>query len=116
MIEGRCHARVAVAACHNFRVWPNFETDLLERAAIFLRSATGKKNSRAIDLPGQFSEDFAQTLRRGQAQIGWRQFSLVDDAKFRAGRIGDFYKHPGGFRATAFEAKDALAGFHVFRL
>src|SRR5216117_3653791 len=60
MIETRCQARIAVAARDDFGVWPNFKTDLLERAAIFLRSATGKKNSRAIDLLRQLSEDFAQ--------------------------------------------------------
>ena|SRR5437667_6177010 len=119
MIEGGCKARVTVAACCDLRVRPPLETNFFERAAVLLCGATGEKNSRAIELFRQFSKDRAQALGRGQPEIGWRQFSLIDNTKFPAG-ITDptysFYKHPGGFRATAFNAEDALAGFHVLRL
>src|SRR5437773_10442847 len=54
MIERRCQPGVAITACDNFGVWPDLETDLLEQAAIFLCGATGKNNSRVIDLLWQF--------------------------------------------------------------
>jgi hypothetical protein len=111
VIEGCCQARIAVAARDDFGVWPDLETDLFEQAAIFICGATGKKDSRAIDLLWQFSENRAQTLRRGEPKIRRRQFSVVNDAKFRAGRIG-YYEHPGCFCTAAFDAEDALTGFH----
>ena len=115
MIEGRCQARVSVAASGDLSVRPYLETNFLERTAIFRRGTTGKKNSRAIDLLWQLSENCAQTLGRGKAEIRRRQFSVLDNAKFRTERTNPsygFYEHPGGFRAAAFNAEDALAGFH----
>src|ERR1043166_10001850 len=69
MIESGCQARVAVAARHDFGVWPYLETDLLERATIFLCSGTGKTNSSAINLLWQLSENCAQTFGRGKPEI-----------------------------------------------
>jgi len=115
MIEGGCQARVAVAARHDFGVWQYLETDLLERAAIFLCGATGKKNSSAINLLWQLRENCAQTFGRGKPEIRWRHFALIDDAKFRTGHFG-YYEHPGGFRTATFHPEDALAGLHVFIL
>ncbi|PYI41552.1 MAG: hypothetical protein DMF12_09960 [Verrucomicrobia bacterium] len=117
MIEGRCEPRVAIAARNDFGVWPNLETDLLERTAIFLSAATGKENSRAIDLLWQLSKNRAQTIGCGEPEIRWGQFSVVDNAKFAARCIHSshsFRKHPGGFRAAALDPEDALAGFHHF--
>jgi hypothetical protein len=117
MIERRCEAGVAVAARNDFSIWPDLETDFLERTAIFLCGATGKENSGAINLLWQLSKNHAQTLGRREAKIRWGQFSLVDDVKFPAG-ITDpgyrFYEYPGGFRAAAFDPENALAGFHHF--
>ena len=50
MIEGSRHARVTVAARGDLRVRPDFETNFLERVAVFLCGATRKENARAIDL------------------------------------------------------------------
>src|SRR5439155_3571568 len=98
MIERRCEAGITVAARHDFRFRPDLEADLPKRATVFLRSATSKKYSSVIDLRRQFGKDRAQTLGRGEAKIRGLQFSLLQNAKFRAGRIGySFYKHPGGF-------------------
>src|SRR6516162_8770874 len=119
MIERCCEAGVAVAARNDFSVLPYLETDLLERAAVFLRSATGKENSGAINLLWQLGKNHAQTLGRREAKIRWGEFSLVDDVKFPAWitprlRGYRFYEYPGGFRAAAFDPKNALAGFHHF--
>ena len=113
MIEGRCEAGITVAARHDFRFRPDLAADLPQRATIFGRCATGKENSSAIDLSRQFGKDRAQTLGRGEAKIRGLQFSLLQNAKFRAGCIGyRFYQYPGGFRAAAFHPEDALTGFH----
>src|SRR5438876_1801714 len=56
MVEGGCKARVTVAARCDLRVRPHLETNFLERTAIFVRRATGKKNSRAIDLLWQLTK------------------------------------------------------------
>src|SRR5262249_23554756 len=69
VIESGRQTRVAVAARHDFGVWPYLETDLLERTTIFLCGATGKKNSRAINLLWQLSENCAQTFGRGKPEI-----------------------------------------------
>jgi hypothetical protein len=87
---------------------------LPERAAVFLCCATGKKNGGAIDLRRQFGKDSTQTLGRCEPKIRRWQFSLLENPKFRAGRIGySFDQRPRGFRATAFHPEDALNGFHV---
>src|SRR5262245_36322675 len=54
VIERSRQTRIAVAAGHYFRVRPDLETDLPERAAIFFRCATCQENSRAIDFLRQF--------------------------------------------------------------
>src|SRR6266487_3326028 len=59
MIKGRCDPRVAVAARHDFGVWPDFQTDLLEQLAVSFRTTTGEENSRAIDFRWQLGENFA---------------------------------------------------------
>jgi hypothetical protein len=86
---------------------------LSERATILLGCATGKENSRAIDLLRQFGENDAQTLGRGEPKIRWWQLSLIENAKFGTGcvRYG-FDQCPGGFGAAAFNAEDAFTGFH----
>ena len=71
MIERRCETRVAVAARDDFGVWPELETDLLEQSAISLCGATGKKDSRAIDLLWQLSKNHAQPLGRGEPEVRW---------------------------------------------
>ena len=117
MIEGRCEPGVAVAARDDFGVWPDLETHLPEQATISLCAATGKENSRAIDLLWQLSKNHAQTLGRGEPEIRRGQFSLVDNAKFPARCIHSgysFYQHPGGFRATSFDPEDLLTRFHRF--
>ena len=119
MIERRCEAGVAVATRNDLSIWPDLETDLLERTAIFLCGATGKENSGAINLLWQLSKNHAQTLGRREAKIRWGQFSLVNHVKFPAGIIPTcrdyrFYDYPGGFRAAAFDPENALAGFHHF--
>src|SRR5947207_14066262 len=48
MIERRCEAGIAVAARNDFSIWPDLETDLLERTAIFLCGASDKENSSVI--------------------------------------------------------------------
>ena len=90
-----------------------------ERATVFLRSATGKENSSAIDVYRQFGKDGAQTLGRGEAKIRGLQFSLLQNAKFPTGIIPTcrdygFDKRPGGFRAAAFHSEDALTVFHYW--
>src|SRR6266511_4070236 len=115
MIECRREAGIAVAARHDFRFRPDLEADLPERATIFLRSATGKENSSAIDLRRQLGKDRAQTLGRGEAKIRGLQFSLLQNTKFPTGITDPAYsfdKRPGGFRAAAFHSEDALTGFH----
>jgi hypothetical protein len=117
MIEGRCEPRVTVTARNDFGVWPDLQTDLLEQPAVSFGAATGKENSRAIDLLWQLREDRVQTLGCGEPEIRRRQFSLVDYAKLAAGCIRSchsFYENPGGFRAAAFDPEDALSGFHCF--
>jgi len=113
MIKRRRQSRVAVAACHNFGVWPDPETDLSEHATILLGCATRKENSRAIDLLRQFSKDGPQTVGRGEPKIRWRQFPLLENAKFRTEcvRYG-LNECPGGFCSAAFNPEDALSGFH----
>jgi hypothetical protein len=69
VIEGRCDPRVTVTARNDFGVWPDLETDFLERPAVSFSAATGKENSRAIDLLWHLSEDRAQTLGRGKPEI-----------------------------------------------
>src|SRR6266487_5976941 len=78
MIERRCEAGVAVAARNDFSIWPDLETDFLERTAIFLCGATGKENSGAINLLWQLRKNHAQTLGRREAKFRWGQFSLVN--------------------------------------
>ena len=69
-----------------------------ERATVFGCCATGKENSSAIDLRRQFGKDRAQTLGRGEAKIRGLQFSLLQNAKFRAGCIGyRFYQSQAVF-------------------
>jgi len=86
---------------------------LLEHAAVFLSGATGQENARAIDLLRKLCKNRAQTLGRGESKIRRRQFSLFEDPKFAAGRMGyGFCQHPSGFRSTAFNPEDALTGFH----
>src|SRR5215475_14966285 len=75
---------IAVAACHNFGVWPDLETDLPERATVFLGCTTRKENSGAIDVRRQLGKNPAQTLGRGKPKIRRRQFSLLQNAKFGA--------------------------------
>ena len=82
MIKRGREAGITVAARHDFRVRPNIEADLPERATVFICSAAGKKNSRAIDLFRQFGKDRAQTLSRGESKIRGLQFSLLENAKF----------------------------------
>ena len=114
MIERRREAGITVAARHDFRIRPDLEADLPERATVFACCATSKKNSSAIDFLWQLGKNRAQTLGRGEPKIRGRQFSLLENAKFRAGRIGcRFYQHPGRFRAAAFDPEDALNGFHI---
>ena len=60
----------------------DLETHLLQRAAVLLGPATGKKNSRAIDLLRQLSKNRAQTLGRGEPEVRSRQFPLLKNAKF----------------------------------
>ena len=113
MIERRCEAGITVAARHDFRVRPDLEADLPERATVFVCCATSKKNSSAIHLLWQLGKNRAQTLGRGESKIRGRQFSLLENAKFRAECIGyRFYEYPGCFCAAAFHAEDALTGFH----
>ena len=115
MVESRSQTRVTVATSHDLRVWPNVGTDEPQRMAIFLCAATGKENPRAIDLLWQLGENFAQTFGRCEAQIGWRQFSLIEDACGPTGIIHpacNFHQRPGGFRATAFDSENSLAWFH----
>ena len=113
MIKRRRQSRVAVAACHNFGVSPDAETDLSECATVLLGCATCKENSRAIDLLWQFSKDDPQTVGRGEPKIRWRQFSLLENAKFRTRCVGYYLNQcPGGFRSAAFNPEDALNGFH----
>ena len=57
MIKRRREAGITVAARHDFRVWPDLKTDFSEHATVFLRCATRKENSRAIDLLRQFGKD-----------------------------------------------------------
>src|SRR5215211_2768964 len=115
MIERRREAGITVAARHDFRLRPDVEADLPERATVFGCCATGKKNSSAIDLPREFGKDRAQTLGRGEAKIRGLQFSLLQNGPLRAGVSApgySFSKHPGGFCAAAFHPEDALTGFH----
>lgn len=113
MIKRRRQSRGAVTACHNFGVWPDAEAELSERATILFGCATRKKNSRAIDLLWQFAKDGSQTVSRGEPKIRWRQFSLLENAKFRTGCVPyDLNQCPGGFRSAAFNPEDALNGFH----
>src|SRR5262249_10564657 len=91
----------------------DIETDLPERATVFICSAAGKKNSHAIDLFRQFGKDRAQTLGHGEPKIRGLEFSLLQKPKFRARRVGyRFDKYPCGFRAATFHTEDALTGFH----
>ena len=85
MIERRREAGITVAACHDFRFRPDLEADLPERGAVFVCCATGKENSSAIDLLRQLGKNRAQTLGRGETKIRRLQFSLFQNAKFRAG-------------------------------
>src|ERR1043166_2281893 len=112
-MERRCKARITVAAGHDFRARPDLEADLPERATVFLCCATGEKNSSAIDFLWQLGKDRAETLGPSESKIRGRQFALLDNAKFRAGRNGyRFCQHPRGFGAAAFHPEDALIGFH----
>ena len=94
MIKRRGQARLAVAACHDFGVWPDLQTDFSERATVFLRCATRKENSSAIDLLRQFGKDCAQTLGRSEPKIRWRQFSPIENAKFGAGCVPRLRSRP----------------------
>jgi hypothetical protein len=119
MIERCCQAGVTVATRNDFSIWPDLETDLLERTAIFLCAATGKENSSPINLLWQLRKNHAQTLGRREAKIRRGQFSLVDHVKLPTRIIPTcrgyrFYEYPGGFRAAAFDPENALAGFHHF--
>src|SRR5437016_2703849 len=108
-------ASIAIAAGHDFHVWPDLKTHSFDRTAILLCTATSKENSRAIDLLWQLSKDRTQTLGRREPEIRRRQFSPIENAKFPAGIIDpaySFYQRPGGLRAAAFHPEDALTGFH----
>ena len=50
VIQCRRQARIAVAACHDFGIWPKFETDLPEHSPVFLCPAASQENACAIDL------------------------------------------------------------------
>src|SRR5216117_2275946 len=97
MIERRCEAGITVAARHYFRFRPDLEADLPQLATVFGCGATSKENSSAIDLPRQFGKDRAQTLGRGEAKIRGLQFSLLQNAKFRAGYRLPFLPVPRRF-------------------
>jgi hypothetical protein len=113
MIQRRSQSRLTVTASHNFGVWPDLETDFSKQATIFPGSATREENSGAIDLFRQFGKDGSQALGRGEPKIRWRQLSLIENAKFRAGRASySLDQCPGGFRSAAFNPEDALTGFH----
>jgi hypothetical protein len=116
MIEGRREAGFAIATGYDFRTWPNVPANERERSAVFLGAATSKENSRAVDLFGQLSKDFAQTLRGCQAPIRRRQLSLIDNRPLRwvvsfPGRRS-FDQYPPGFCSASFDAEDALACAH----
>ena len=113
MIKRGRQSRLAIASCHDFGVWPDFKTDFSERATVFLGCTTRKENSSTIDLAWQFGKDGAQTLGCSEPKIRWRQFSLIENAKFGAGcvRYG-LNQCPGGFGSAAFNPEDALTGFH----
>ena len=114
MVEGRRQAGITIAARHNFRIWPNVSANERERSAIFLCAATGKKNSRAIDLFWQLGKNLAQTFRGCQAEIGRRQLPLIENSEFCAGVTAGrhrLHQHPGGFCSASFDAEDALAWF-----
>lgn len=116
MVEGRREAGITIAARHNFRISPNVSANEREGLAIFLCATTGKKNSRAIDLPWQLGKNFAQTFRGRQAQIGRRQLSLIENSEFYSGVTAGryrLYEHPGGFCSASFDAEDALACAHI---
>src|SRR5262245_8928346 len=113
MIKRGRQSRLAIASCHDFGVWPDFKTDFSERATVFLGCATRKENSSTIDLAWQFGKDGTQTLRCSEPKIRWRQFSLIENAKFGAGcvRYG-LDQCPGGFGSAAFNPEDALTAYH----
>jgi hypothetical protein len=113
MIKRCGQSGLTVAASHDFAVWPDLETDFSEHETILVGSATGKENSRAIDSLRQFSKDGSQTLWRSEPKIRWRQFSLIENAKFGAGwACYGLDQYPGGFCSTAFNPEDALTRFH----
>jgi hypothetical protein len=85
MIQGSSQTGITIAASHNFCIWPNVTANERERSAIFLSAATSKENSCPIELFWQLGENFAQTLRGCQAQIGRRQLSLIENTEFCAG-------------------------------
>src|SRR5690242_1297270 len=115
MVKRRRDAGFTIAAGHNRGIRPNLETDSPERALILVRGATGQEHSGAIDFPGQSCKDCAQTVGSSEPKVGWRQFPLIENAKFTtviSGPRYSFNECPGGFRATAFDTKNALIRFH----
>ena len=113
MIERRREAGIAVAAGHDFRFRPDLEADLPERAPIFVCCATGKENSRAIDLLRQFGKNRAQTSGVVSRKFDGGSFPCSRMRNSAAGSFGySFNQYPGGFRSAAFHPEDALTGFH----
>ena len=115
LIERCGQTRIAVAARNDLGIRPDIEADLSERVAVFLCSAAGEENSRAINFLRKFGKDGMQTLGRGEPKVRWRQFSVFENGPLRAGVNApgySFNEHPGGFRSAAFNPQDALTPFH----
>ena len=107
----------AVAARHDYRLWPDLETDSPQRIAVFRCSATRKENSSAINLLWQFPKNRPQTLWCGEPKIRRLQLSLLQDAKLPTGIIAtwrrcSFDQRPCSLGTAAFHSEDALTGFH----
>ena len=82
MTQGCSQTGIAIAADHNFRLRPNLGAEPRERLSIFLSATTGQENSGTIDFFRQLTNHRAQLIRRGEAKVRRREFSLIQSAQF----------------------------------
>jgi hypothetical protein len=102
--QGGRKTGIPIAPRDNSGARPNLKAKHFEGVAI-IGAAAGEKHSDAVYLLRQLPKNGAETIRRRQPKIRWRELSLIDHAQ----TIRDaFDQDPRGLRSSAFDTEDSL--------